>query len=167
MIVNYCIKHWALCVNNLSIFWSMIYILSWTTKKYQNTLFRPLHLKLKKSQGLFKDLHRNLRIFQGKIEFKDFSKLPLKFKDFSRLCELHFIFLIKRSEINISVRNHTGHHINHAYVNPAVVKILSWPCFSWPYSGILGPVLTFQLSHLNEGSCNQRVEEAAIKIYWY
>ena len=73
LIVNYCIKHWSLCVNNLSIFWSMIYILSWTTKKHQNTLFRPLHLKLKKIQGLFKDLHRNLRIFKGKMEFKDLS----------------------------------------------------------------------------------------------
>ena len=130
----------------------MIYILSWTTKKHQNTLFRPLHLKLKKIQGPFKDLHRNLRIFRGEMEFKDSL----------RLCELCFIFSIKRSEINISVRYHTGHHINHTYVSPAVVKILSPPCFSWPYSGILGPVLTFQLSHLNEGSCNQKVEEAAI-----
>ena len=140
----------------------MIYILSWTTKKHQNTLFRPLHLKLKKIQGLFKDLHRNLRIFKGKMEFKDLSP---KIQRLSRLCELCFIFLIKRSEINIGVRNHTGHHINHTYVSPAVVKILSSPCFSWPYSGILGPVLTFQLCHLNEGSCNQKVEEAEIKIY--
>ena len=38
----------------------MIYILSWTTKK------------LKKIQGLFKDLHRHLTTFQGKMEFKDF-----------------------------------------------------------------------------------------------
>ena len=65
------------------------------------------------------------------------------------------------------MRNHSGHHINHTYVSPAVMKILSSPCFSWPYSGILGPVLTFQLSHLNEGSCNQKVEEAEIKIYRY
>ena len=56
----------------------MIHILSWTTKKHQKTLSRPLHSKLKKIQGLFKDLHRNLRTFQG---------LPLKFKDFLRLCE--------------------------------------------------------------------------------
>ena len=56
----------------------MIYILSWTTKKHQKTLSRPLNSKLKKIQGLFKDLHRNLRTFQG---------LPRKFKDFSRLCE--------------------------------------------------------------------------------
>ena len=30
------------------------------------TLSRPLHSKLKKSQGLSKDFHRNLRTFQGK-----------------------------------------------------------------------------------------------------
>ena len=32
----------------------MVYILSWTTKKHQNTRSRPLHSKLKKIQGLFK-----------------------------------------------------------------------------------------------------------------
>ena len=52
----------------------MIYILSWTTKKHQKILSRPLHSKLKKIQGLFKDLHRNLRTFQVKMEFKDFSR---------------------------------------------------------------------------------------------
>ena len=52
----------------------MIYILSWTTKKRQKTLSRPLHSKLKKIQGLFKDLHRHLRTFQGKMEFKDISR---------------------------------------------------------------------------------------------
>ena len=56
----------------------MIHILSWTTKTHQKTLSRPLQTKLKKIQGLFKGLHRNLRTFQG---------LHLKFKDFSRLCE--------------------------------------------------------------------------------
>ena len=54
----------------------MIHILSWTTKKHQKTLSRPIHSKLKKIQGLFKDLHRNLRTFQGTngIQglFKDF-----------------------------------------------------------------------------------------------
>ena len=55
----------------------MIYILSWTTKKHQNTLSRPLHSELKKIQGLFQEKW-NSRTFQG---------LPLKFKDFSRLCE--------------------------------------------------------------------------------
>ena len=29
-------------------------------------------------QGLFKDLHRNLRTFQGKMEFKDFSRTSPK-----------------------------------------------------------------------------------------
>ena len=38
----------------------------------------PLHLKLKKIQGLFKDLHRNSMTFQGKMEFKDFSRTPPK-----------------------------------------------------------------------------------------
>ena len=56
----------------------MIHILSWTTKNHQKTLSMPLNSKLKKIQGLFKDLNRNLWTFQG---------LPLKFKDFSRLCE--------------------------------------------------------------------------------
>ena len=56
----------------------MIYILSWTTKKHQIILSRPLHSKLKKIQGLFKDLHRNLRTFQGKMEFKDFSRTSPK-----------------------------------------------------------------------------------------
>ena len=65
----------------------MIYTLSWTTKKHQKNLSRPLHSKLKKIPGLFKDLHRNLRMFQGKMEFKDFSRTSLKFKDFSRLRE--------------------------------------------------------------------------------
>ena len=55
----------------------MIYILYWTTKKHQNILSRPLHSKLKKIQGLFKEKW-NSRTFQG---------LPLKFSDFSRLCE--------------------------------------------------------------------------------
>ena len=33
----------------------MIFILSRTTKKHQNTLSRPLHSKLMKIQGLFKE----------------------------------------------------------------------------------------------------------------
>ena len=55
----------------------MIYILSWTIKKHQETLSRPLHSKLKKIQGLLKEKW-NSRTFQG---------LPLKFKDCSRLCK--------------------------------------------------------------------------------
>ena len=74
LIVNYCIKHGALYVNDLYIHWAMIYILSWTTKKHQKILSRLLHSKLKKIQALFKDLHRNLRTFQGKMEFKVFSR---------------------------------------------------------------------------------------------
>ena len=65
----------------------MIYILSWTTKKHQKILSRLLHSKLKKIQALFKDLHRNLRTFQGKWNSRTFQGLPLKFKDFSSLCE--------------------------------------------------------------------------------
>ena len=45
----------------------MIYILSWTTKKHQKILSRPVHSKLKKIQGLFKDLHRNLRTLKNGI----------------------------------------------------------------------------------------------------
>ena len=58
----------------------MIYILSWITKTHQKTLSRLPHLKLKKIQGLFKDLHRHLRTFQGKMEFKDFSRTSPKVK---------------------------------------------------------------------------------------
>ena len=65
LIVNYCIKHGALYVNDLYIHWATIYILSWTTKKHQKILSRLLHSKLKKIQALFEDLHRNLRTFQG------------------------------------------------------------------------------------------------------
>ena len=50
----------------------------WTTKKHQIVLSRPLHSKLKKIQGLFKDLDRNLRAFQGKMKFKDFSRTSPK-----------------------------------------------------------------------------------------
>ena len=56
----------------------MIYILSWTTKRHQINLSRPLLSKLKKIQGLFEDLHRNLRTFQQKMEFKDFSRTSPK-----------------------------------------------------------------------------------------
>ena len=68
----------------------MIYILSWPSKKHQNILFRPLHSELKKIQRLFKDLHMNLRTFQGKMEFKDFSRTSPKiqglFKTVQTLC---------------------------------------------------------------------------------
>ena len=41
-----------------------------------NMLSAPLHLKLKKIQGPFKDLQRNSRTFQGKTEFKDILRTP-------------------------------------------------------------------------------------------
>ena len=54
----------------------MIYILfNGKPKSIKKTLSRPPHSKLKKIQGLFKYLHRNLKIFQGKMKFKDFSRL--------------------------------------------------------------------------------------------
>ena len=56
----------------------MIYILPWTTKKHQKTLSRLLHSKLTKVQGRFKELHRNLRTFQEKMEFKEFSRTSPK-----------------------------------------------------------------------------------------
>ena len=56
----------------------MIHIVAWTTKKHKKTLSRPPHSKLKKIQRLFKDLHGNSRTFQGKMEFKDFSRTSPK-----------------------------------------------------------------------------------------
>jgi len=56
----------------------MTQILSWTTKKASKNIFQATKFKVEEIQGLCKDLHRNLRTFQG---------LPLKFKDFLRLCE--------------------------------------------------------------------------------
>ena len=62
----------------------MIYILSWTTKKHQNTLSRPLHSKLKKIQRTLKGLAQKFTNFSRKIVIQGF---PLKIQDFSRLCE--------------------------------------------------------------------------------
>ena len=42
----------------------MIYILLGQPKSIKKILSRPLHSKLKKIQGLFKDLHRNSRTLQ-------------------------------------------------------------------------------------------------------
>ena len=56
----------------------MIYILSWTSEQYKKILSRSLHSKLKKIQGLFKDLHRNLRAFEGKMESTDFLRTTPK-----------------------------------------------------------------------------------------
>ena len=55
----------------------MIYTLSWTTKKHQKNSFQATTYKVEE----------NSRTFKGKMAFKDFQELPLKFKDCSRLCE--------------------------------------------------------------------------------
>ena len=90
----------------------MIYILSWTTKKHQKNLSRPLHSKLKKIQGLFKDLYRNLRTFQGKMEFKDFS----------RLCEpcLHITLNVKskKTTVNHNRVQYPGHMLDKREFHP-------------------------------------------------
>ena len=56
----------------------MIYILSWTSKKHQKIISSSLHSKLKKIKGLFKDLHRNLRAFEGKMKSTDFLRTTPK-----------------------------------------------------------------------------------------
>ena len=53
----------------------MIFIPSWTTQEHLKHF--PGHSKLKKIQGIFNALHRNLR----KNEIQEL------YKDFSRLCE--------------------------------------------------------------------------------
>ena len=55
----------------------MTYIVLDNQKGLKNT-FQQLHLTLKKIPALFKELHRNLRTFQGKMEFKDFSRTSPK-----------------------------------------------------------------------------------------
>ena len=80
----------------------MIYILSWTTKKHQKTLSRPLHSKLKKIQGLFKDLHRNLRTFQGKMEFKDFSRTSPKIQGLFKT--VRALLTITRPDMTMTLR---------------------------------------------------------------
>ena len=50
----------------------MTYIVLDNQKALKNTL-RATTFTLKKIQALFKELHRNLRTYQGKMEFKDFS----------------------------------------------------------------------------------------------
>ena len=58
----------------------MIHILSWTTKKHQKTLHRPLHSKPKNIQGIFKDLQKNLRIFKKKWNSRTSPKIQGLFK---------------------------------------------------------------------------------------
>ena len=56
----------------------MIYICLGQPKSIKKLFRGPLHSKLKKIQGLFKDLHSHLRTFQGKMEFKDFLRTSPK-----------------------------------------------------------------------------------------
>ena len=66
-------------------------------KSIQSTfLLAPLRLKLKKIQGLFKNLHRNLRTFQGKMEFKDFSRTPPKIQGLFKT--VRTLYMARQSE---------------------------------------------------------------------
>ena len=69
----------------------MIQILPWTTKKASKNTFQATKFKVEEIQGLYKDLHRHLRTFQGKMEFKDFSRTSPKiqglFKTVRALCK--------------------------------------------------------------------------------
>ena len=70
-------------------------------KSIQSTfLLTPLRLKLKKIQGLFKNLHRNLRTFQGKMEFKDFSRTPPKIQGLFKTVRTLLCFDIFSAEGN-------------------------------------------------------------------
>ena len=80
----------------------MIYILYWTIKKHQKTLSRLIHSKLKKIQGLFKDLHRNLRTFQGKMEFKDFSRTSPKIQGLFKT--VRALLTITRPDMTMTLR---------------------------------------------------------------
>ena len=72
--VNYYIKQKRFMQITIN-FWAMIYILSSTTRKALKNTFQATTFKVEDIQELFNDLHRNLRTFQGKMEFKDFSRL--------------------------------------------------------------------------------------------
>ena len=66
---------------------------------YTGKEYHSLFLKLKKIQGLFKDLHRNSRTFQGKMEFKDFSRTPPKIQGlFKTVRTLVLMFLCSCGE---------------------------------------------------------------------
>ena len=84
-------------------FTELRFILSWTTKKHKKILSRLLHSKLKKIQALFKDLHRNLRTFQGKMEFKDFSRTSPKIQGLFKTVRtlVHFANLVSKEYFSI------------------------------------------------------------------
>ena len=58
----------------------MSFILSSTTQKALKNTFQPTSSKLKKIQGLFKDLHRNLRTLQEKWNSTTSPKIQGLFK---------------------------------------------------------------------------------------
>ena len=99
----------------------MIYILSWTTTEHQKTLCGSLHTKLK-IQGHFKDLHRNLRSFEGKWDSRTFQGLPLKFKDFSRLCQpcdwvlckYFYTVVLSKKPHAFDLKNVVGRYLKHS-----------------------------------------------------
>ena len=67
----------------------MIYILKTVLDKQKasKNSFQVTTFKVEENSRTFQGLAQKLRIFEGKMEFKDFQGLSLKFKDFSRLCE--------------------------------------------------------------------------------
>ena len=74
----------------------MIYILSWTNKKHQTILSRPLHSKLKKIQGLAQ-------------KFKDFSRkngIQGLFKTVRVLLELVLAFFTHFSRLSVGRTSH-------------------------------------------------------------
>ena len=53
----------------------------------------PLNSKMKKIQGLFKDLQRNLRAIQGKMEFEAFLRTSPKIQElFKTVQTLSIVF---------------------------------------------------------------------------
>ena len=70
-----------------------------------NLLLIPLHLKWKKIQGLFKDLHRNSRTFQGKMAFKDFSRTHPEIQGLFKTVRtlIHIKLSWKRNNSNFAV----------------------------------------------------------------
>ena len=53
----------------------------------------PLNSKMKKIQGLFKDLHRNLKAIQGKMEFEAFLRTSPKIQElFKTVQTLSIVF---------------------------------------------------------------------------
>ena len=91
----------CVCSISFSTFLSFLVIGCFYTRvlEFEGALHRKrIFLKLKKIQGLFKDLHRNSRTFQGKMEFKDFSRTPPKIQGLFKTVRT----LLHKSRIKIS-----------------------------------------------------------------